>query len=177
MTHHLNLGCGNAPIAGCVNHDRVKHSDFVDVAWDLVDQWPFVYDTGASYGFYPARSETLIDGTRVLHPILFDSITCKDVLEHIAPSMFFHVLNSMWMQLVPNGVANIEVPQWGSENALIDQTHWRGFHINSFDILDPATPLGRKNKFYDNRPWEVVSKIVKPKSTVNLQFTLRKRDA
>jgi hypothetical protein len=171
MSYNLNLGCGNAPIKGHVNHDRDYHSDYVDVAWDLEGAWPEVLEEN---GRFIAEHRPFISAGTLIR---FDAITIKDVLEHIAPNRFFHVLNSMWAKLVPGGIANIEVPQWGSENALIDQTHWRGFHINSFDILDPATPLGRKNKFYDNRPWEVVSKIVKPKSTVNLQFTLRKRDA
>ena len=171
MTHHLNLGCGNAPIAGCVNHDREYHSDYVDVAWDLEEAWPEVLE---EKGRLIAECPPFISlGTS----IRFDEVTIKDVLEHIAPNMFFHVLNSMWAKLVPNGMANIEVPQWGSENALIDPTHWRGFHLNSLDILDPMTQLGRKNQFYGNKPWEVVSKMVKPKSSVNLQFVLRKRDA
>ena len=31
----LQLGCGIRPIEGAINHDKEKHSDFVDVVWDL----------------------------------------------------------------------------------------------------------------------------------------------
>ena len=37
----INLGCGKTPEDGFVNHDRVKHSPHVDVAWVLDEMpWP-----------------------------------------------------------------------------------------------------------------------------------------
>jgi hypothetical protein len=41
----LELGCGKHPVEGYVHHDRIKHDDHVDLAWDLRRRpWPFVLD-------------------------------------------------------------------------------------------------------------------------------------
>ena len=42
MTDILHLGCGVRPMAGAVNHDKVAHSPWVDVAHDLeAFPWPW----------------------------------------------------------------------------------------------------------------------------------------
>ena len=59
-----------------------------------------------------------------------------------------------------------------SVNAQIDPTHWRGFHLDSFDILDPTTSIGRKNAFYKNSPWKLLSKSRIPRTTENMAVCL-----
>ena len=39
----LNIGCGNRPLPGAVNHDRAKHSPHVDIHWGLERPWPTLY--------------------------------------------------------------------------------------------------------------------------------------
>lgn len=145
----LNIGCGSRPVWGWVNHDRTRHSPHVDLAFDLEEPVWNVADR-------------------------FDEIAAKDVLEHVQPSRLFGVMNRLWELLLTGGLLKVQVPQWGSANAVIDPTHWRGFHLQSFDIFDPTTRLGRINSFYGLRPWTVVSRQVVPRSDVNLQFELRK---
>lgn len=54
----LELGCGANPTPGYVHHDRIKHSDHVDLAWDLRRfPWPFLEKDGAIvFGAYPLYS-------------------------------------------------------------------------------------------------------------------------
>jgi hypothetical protein len=82
-------------------------------------------------------------------------------------------MDSAWRQLRPGGTFHIQVPQAGSENALIDPTHWRGFVLESFDFLDPRTRLGRASWTTDLR-WHVLERQVVPRTATNLSFILEK---
>jgi hypothetical protein len=57
----LNIGCGTNPLKGAINHDFVKHDDWVDVAHDLeVLPWPWADNQ-------------------------FDKVVANDVMEHLRP--------------------------------------------------------------------------------------------
>lgn len=168
---NLNLGCGSRPEPGWINHDRERHSPYVDVAWDLeLERWPHTFCDmrGGFGGLVPQRMDQ--------DALLYDRVRARDVLEHIPPNLFFRVMGNIWKLLAPGGVLEVQVPEWGSENALIDPSHYRGFHLDSFDILDPTTPLGRRNAFYRSRPWKLMSKSRVPRSRVNLSFVLQKAE-
>lgn len=155
----LNLGCGGKPYPrsdGWVNHDKIKHSDFVDCAWDLSE--------------FPWRCPNDLVRTSS-----FEQIAARDVLEHLPPDAFFPFFDSCWDLLTDKGTIEIQVPQWGSTNALLDPTHWRGFHLGSFDILDPETKFGRKNFWYSTKKWRLLQRNVVPKSDVNIYAKLEKR--
>ena len=146
----LNLGCGRRPIQGAVNHDRRQFAEYVDVWWDLEElPWPNTPHAP------------------------FAEVHARDVLEHISPSRFYPVMDEIWGLLAPGGLLHIQVPKYGSENATIDPTHWRGFHLNSFDFLDPTTRLGKAGWTTDRR-WKIVTKIELSKTNTNLQFLLKK---
>lgn len=148
----LNLGCGDRPEKGWINQDLWAHSKHVDITFDLRKlPWPI--------GHLP-------DGG-------WDRIAMRDVLEHLPPDQFYDICNQVWDWLKPGGVWSVQVPEFGSQNAIIDPTHWRGFHRDSFDYLDPETKLG-KNSWTTNKRWELLKKERKPRSHVNLIFELRK---
>ena len=148
----LNLGCGDRPEREWINHDLSKHSDHVDIAFDLqVLPWPEEYSVEGGW----------------------DRIAMRDVMEHLRPDLFYPICDQVWDWLAPDGIWSIQVPEFGSENAIIDPTHWRGFHRDSFDYLDPRTKLG-KNSWTTQKRWTILRKDRKPRSNVNLIFELRK---
>lgn len=154
----LNLGCGGRPYPkadGWINHDRENHSDYIDCYWDL-SKFPWICPN------YTVRTSS------------FEHIAARDVLEHLPPDAFFPFFNSCWDLLIDKGTIDIQVPQWGSENAIIDPTHWRGFHLRSFDILDPSTGLGKANFWYTPKKWRLLQSSVVPRSRTNLYFKLEK---
>lgn len=132
----LVLGCGFAPRAGAVNHDRRRHSDFVDVAHDLdVVPWPWG------------------DG-------VFDEVVAEDVLEHLSLG-FIGFFDECWRMLRADGVVRVRAPMWNSENVAIDPTHVRGYHPQSFDYLDDGRMWGQKyGRLYTERRWRVESVAV-----------------
>lgn len=170
----LCLGCGNQHNAdpAWLFHDLIKHHQNVRLSADLESVLPHSFIGRDPMGdFRVAADLGKFFGYR---PVLFKLATARDVLEHIAPNKFFTVMQFIWNCMAPGGELNIQVPQWGSQNAIVDPTHYRGFHLSSFDILDPTTRLGRKNKFYGSGAWQVLERKVVPDSDVNLSFVLRK---
>jgi SAM-dependent methyltransferase len=115
----LELGCGTAPTAGFVHHDKRKHAPHVDVAHDLdVLPWPWA------------------DGS-------CDEILGLDVFEHL------HLMPEQWLRechrvLAVNGILRLRVPIFGSPWHVIDPTHVRGFHPLNFDYFIVARELHRK---------------------------------
>jgi len=142
----LNLGCGGAPLWDAVNHDLTAHSPWVDVAHDLdVTPWP-----------WPDEA--------------FDEIMAQDVLEHLRSFVAF--FDECWRILKPGGLARIRTPRWDSLNAIIDPTHVRCYHPESFDYLDPATRWGRQyGVYYTRRHWR--KEMVYPSGS-NILVIMRK---
>lgn len=127
----LNLGCGDNALAGAVNHDRCPFASHIDVCHDLdIIPWPW----GANS---------------------FDRIVAIDVLEHLRSFLAF--FDECWRILRPGGMAEVRVPRWDHVNTVIDPTHLRGYHPESFDYLDPSTQWGRKYAMYTPHKWTKVA--------------------
>lgn len=170
----LCLGCGNqhTPDPLWLFHDFERHHPDVRLEGDLEEVTPesYVVRPGQNEVYEITRAGTMPTD----YVLQFKAVVLKDVLEHIAPSRCFSVMQFTWNCLRPEGILTIQVPQWGSNNAIVDPTHYRGFHLDSFDICDASTALGRKNKFYKLQPWKILTKEVIKGSDVNLKFVLQK---
>lgn len=130
MMDRLVLGCGNRPYPGAVNHDRVQFAPHVDVAWDLnVFPWPWEDDS-------------------------FDEVIAEDLVEHL--NDFIQFFDECWRILRRGGRVRVRVPRWDSMNVHIDPTHKRGYHVRSFDYLDPRTHYGKFYGMYTGRKWHIV---------------------
>jgi hypothetical protein len=142
----LNLGCGNDPMDGAVNHDLVRHSPHVNVAHDLeIVPWPWADDT-------------------------FAQIVAQDLLEHLRLG-FIAFFNECWRIMQPDGTVHIRTPMWNSPNAVIDPTHVRCYHPESFHYLDPRTAWGHKYVFYTPYKWAIESLGI---DLTNIYVVLRK---
>lgn len=123
LSNALQLGCGNAPIAGAVNHDKVAHSTHVDVAHDLdTAPWPW----GDSQ---------------------FSEIVALDVVEHLKVDVNVW-LDECWRILKPGGLLYVRVPHYTNINAYTDPTHRRFFTEHTFDYWDKSKELHKKYGFY-----------------------------
>lgn len=127
----LNLGCGWKPLSGAINHDRWCWADYIDVAHDLnLIPWPW-------------RDNS------------FDRLIANSVVEHL--DSFYGFFDEAWRILAPEGRLEVIVPRYDHVNVAIDPTHKRGYHVQSFHFLDPATEWGRKAVMYSTRRWRIVS--------------------
>jgi SAM-dependent methyltransferase len=149
----LNLGCGNEPVAGAVNHDLRAHAPHVDVAHNL-DRLPW------PWGDWSA-----------------ERIVMQDVAEHLRLDVA-EWLDECWRILVPDGVLEVRVPAWDHENQWTDPTHRRAFTLRTFDYWDPDKPLHAKyGCFYfgDAARWWAVEGAERVDGGCNLSFRLRKQ--
>ncbi len=147
----LNLGAGNAPVAGAVNHDRVKHRPEIDVQWDLNRlPWP-----------WPDNS--------------FDLIMASAVLEHLDIDLV-RAVDECWRILAPGGQLYLKLPHWQSDISWHDPTHrWR-YTMHSCDIFDPDTTYGHDYSFYTNRKWRIINppRLNKAQSSIHITMEVRK---
>ena len=115
--NRLELGVGVKPLfEDSVKHDRIKHGDYIDIAWDLNKLfWPW------------AMGE-------------FDEIWAIDVFEHLElqPQEW---LDDCHRLLTSGGRLEIRVPAWDNPLSYRDPTHRRVFHEESFYYWDPRTNL------------------------------------
>jgi hypothetical protein len=152
----LTLGCGNKvkPTAdGWLNHDKIRRPG-VDLAFDLGRfPWPVKHLRGS-----------------------IEYLLAEDVLEHIPCEKLLTVMDECWGLLIPGGTMDIQVPLFGSFNHLADLTHCRGFSVDSFDLLDPDTPVGSRQNYYTTRTWTILEKRQdEPGRGFNVHFRLQKR--
>ena len=128
----LNLGCGNRPLKDATNHDRLKHRPEVAVAWDL-NRLPWPWKDGE-----------------------FDGIHAISVLEHLDIDLLASV-NECWRILKPGGTLKCRVPYWRHETCWRDPTHRRGYTMETFDIFDVTTNIGKPTAygFYTDRKWKI----------------------
>ena len=181
MGHHLsaltgpevlNLGCGGTSDEdpAILHHDITAHSPGVRLTGNLegLDSGTFVAQDPLSKRFFFCHRED--SAPRVL----FKEVNARDVLEHLPPNRIHAIIEFCWGALEDGGHLHVQVPQFGSVNAVIDPTHYRGFHLRSFDFFDPTTSIGKKSAFYGLRPWKLLRAEVVPRSDVNLLFVLKK---
>lgn len=151
MRDVLNLGCGNKPIPGAVNHDLAKHRPEVAVAHDLnVFPWPWADNS-------------------------FDLIVARAVLEHLRCTLLDSV-NECWRILRPGGELYLKLPYWNHENGYLDPTHYWRFGLHTCDIFDPDTRYGRSYSFYTDRKWQILqaAKLNRARSSFIVKMRTRK---
>ena len=145
----INLGCGNAPEDGFINHDRVKHAPHVDVVWDLdVMPWPWP------------------DGCAV-------RIIAKAVLEHLTWNLV-ESINECWRIMAPGGFLFVKVPLWDHVVSHQDPTHRWSFSERVFEYFDPTTELGETYGFYTPYKWRIVTPVALNSGKSSMNVTLQK---
>lgn len=112
----LQLGCGMRPKEGAINHDRIKHADWVDVAHDL-DLLPWPWSDGQ-----------------------FERVIALDVLEHLRLDVQ-QWLDECWRILEPGGTLVLRLPAWDNPVSWRDPTHRRVFHPETFHFWDQRQAL------------------------------------
>ncbi len=129
----LELGCGTSPTPGYIHHDRIKHADYVDLAWDLRDvPWPFSPDSGV--GLFPNRGSYANE--------FIDEILALDVFEHVSANIQGW-LDECWRLLKVGGKLDVRLPAWDHQLSYRDPTHLRVFHPETFHYWDPERDLHR----------------------------------
>lgn len=139
----LNIGCGARPVIDAVNHDRRRHSPWVDEAWDL-EVLPWRSTTPA-----PPATPAPPDGGEFLgwRPIGFDVVIAHDVIEHMTDALGF--VNEVHALLKPGGLLIMRGGAWDNPATYIDPTHKHWFHEDSFDFFDRERGLGNSyGRFY-----------------------------
>lgn len=135
-----------------VNHDRIKHSDWVDVAHDLdVLPWPFETES-------------------------FDKIIALDVMEHL------HLEVKEWLDechriLKPGGSLVLRLPAFDNPVSWRDPTHRRVFHPETFDFWDKSRQLHKDYGFFyfaESDKWWTVESIERVNGG-DFGFVLRKQ--
>ena len=148
MKMKLNLGCGNKPLAGFVNHDVTKHRPEIDVVHDLNElPWPFEDES-------------------------FERVAAISVLEHLRQTLLVS-MDEIWRILKPDGVAVIKLPHWKHTITWEDLTHLHMVGPGAMNQLDPRTKRGRDYRFYTRRKWQVEKQMMN-KAKSSLHWTLRK---
>jgi SAM-dependent methyltransferase len=150
----LNLGAGNRPIKGAVNHDLRAHAAHVDVAHDLNERpWPWADES-------------------------FDRIVARAVLEHLDIDLVAS-LDECWRLLRPGGTLYLKLPFWNSDLAHQDPTHRWFFSVKSFDQFDPERRRGREYDFYTDRTWQIVKapRLNDARSSIHVTLRVRKSEA
>ena len=144
----INLGCGNFPLSGYVNHDIIKHRPEIDIAFDLDNKnW--------SDNLFSLKMR-VVGTPNPLYIDLFEEIRAYDVIEHLNNPLEF--INQCWLSLKDGGILDLKACGFGNENFWIDITHKKPFHIKSFDYLDPTIDLGKELSFYTDKKWQILDK-------------------
>lgn len=144
----LNVGCGNKPLKGFVNLDLTKHSEHVDVAWDLNEMpWPFEDES-------------------------FEKVAALSVLEHLRPRLL-DSMDELWRILIPGGVAVVKLPHWKANLSWEDLTHLHLVGAGVMDQLDPRTKRGHDYWFYTRRKWRIEKQLLN-KSKTSFHWTMTK---
>jgi glycosyltransferase involved in cell wall biosynthesis len=108
----VNLGCGDAAVAGFLNVDRFP-GPRVDQQVDLTEAWPWA------------------DGS-------VGEVRAWDVIEHLPDKL--HTMNEMWRVLHHGGRAEIVVPTTDGPGAFQDPTHVSFWHRRSFLYYEAGNP-------------------------------------
>lgn len=156
----IEFGVGMKPTPGYTHHDLWKHSDHVDVAFPLnVFPWPYA------------------DGT-------FDEILAVDVFEHLLHPDGRIIRVQEWLDecyriLTSKGTLNMRLPLFTNAYSHRDPTHYRIFHMESFNYWCPDAPGTVWEMFGQyyfgegyNKWWNLVSRTEEHK---DLRIILQKR--
>ena len=149
----LELGAGADPHPrATIHHDRIIHSDWIDVAHDLTSfPWPWG-DASA------------------------DAVIAIDVFEHLKNVDVQTWLDECWRILKPTGLLIMRLPAWTNPVSYRDPTHYRVFHEESFSYWDPDHDLyelfGRYYFLESDRWWKVRRAF---REFEDLRFDLEKR--
>jgi SAM-dependent methyltransferase len=152
-THiNINLGAGEAPIAGFINVD-LKSLPFIDVVWDLEQfPWPFPDECA-------------------------DLIVASQLVEHINPhkGIFMKFMDEVWRITKTGGQFMIATPYAGSVAYYQDPTHCNPCNEMTWEYFDPFGPTsgGGLYKNYKPRPWKIVENSWY--SQGNMEIILEKR--
>lgn len=145
----LELGSGSVPIEGAVHHDRIIHSDWIDVAHDL-DILPWIWENNE-----------------------WDQIYSIDVFEHLNIEII-QWISECHRILKPGGVLIMRLPAWDHELSYRDPTHKKVFHPETFDYFDPEKELYKLfgRYYWDNTPEFTVKYLGRENN--DLKYELRK---
>lgn len=148
----LELGVGVRPTPGYVHHDRIKHGDHIDLAFDLA-RIP-----------WPVDAESVTD------------LLATDVFEHLALPIDVW-LDEAWRVLAPAGVLSMRLPAFDHDLSYRDPTHHRVFHPETFDYWDPDRALWRDfgRYYFDTGRWWRVESVAR--EVGDLRYVMRKRSA
>ena len=145
----INLGCGNTPEDGFINHDVVKHAPHVDVIWNL-DMLPWPWPNACA-----------------------SRIVAKAVLEHLRLSLV-ESLNECWRIMAPGGSLFVKLPLWNHVVSAQDPTHRWSFSERVFEYFDPETPLGQQYGFYTPYKWSIIGEVAVNSGRSSFSVTLQK---
>lgn len=102
----LNLGAADRIIPGFISVDIAEPTDFI---CDLRQAWPWVEST--------------------IH-----EVKAFDIFEHLPNKV--HTMNELWRVLVPNGLAEIEVPTIRGVGSVCDPTHCSYWSAGDFEYYE-----------------------------------------
>jgi predicted SAM-dependent methyltransferase len=145
----INLGCGNAPEDGFINHDIVKHSPHVDVVWNL-DDLPWPWPDGCA-----------------------QRIVAKSVIEHLRLTPV-ESINECWRIMKTGGFLFVKMPLWNHPITHRDPTHRWKTAPGMFDYFDPTTSLGKTYTFYTPYKWRIVTPEQMNSGKSSLMVTMQK---
>jgi len=148
----LELGAGAQPDPrAAVHHDRIVHSDWIDLAHDLTEfPWPWG------------------DGS-------LDGIIAVDVFEHLRHLDVPEWLDECWRILKPGGILLMRLPAWDNPVSYRDPTHYRVFHQQTFSYWDPDSELYElfgRYYFAESARWWSVRQVFR--EVGDLRFDLEK---
>lgn len=145
----LELGSGSVPIEGAVHHDRIKHSDWIDVAHNL-EVLPWIWENNS-----------------------WTTVYAIDVFEHLNLDII-DWLKECHRILMVGGSLIMRLPAWDNELSYRDPTHKKVFHPETFDYFDPEKELyelfGRY--YWDDVPKFTVTYLGRENN--DLRYELRK---
>jgi hypothetical protein len=139
----LDIGCGEAPIQGCVGMD-IRDLPTVDIVWDVnIHPWPLPDEC-------------------VIHAF------ASHLVEHIPPVIvdkkegtwfpFVEFMNDLWRVTKPDGQFAVSGPYWLSQGYAQDPTHCNPINemtFSYFAINAPEADPGFLWKIYKPKPWKL----------------------
>lgn len=163
----LNLGAGKRAIKGADNHDIIKHSDYINLVWDL-NEVDWFKTKGVFEGDYFVKSHKSALTDRPYN--YYDVIEFISVIEHLKITPI-ESLDQCWKLIKPNGYLVVKYPYYKSETSFIDPTHRWHLTERSLDYVDPNTQLGKDYDYYTPYKWKIEnSGIIKER---NVKVILR----